>query len=173
MKTQTANKKYSMMMFSALASLMLITAACQKNSGGGNNNAPPPVVVTPGCTVQPCTGIPGGGVQLYGGTTTNSSSFQIQFQVSGDQSGNGMGYITGNVRANFLCNINQPISGDYTLQGQGNLTSDVFSGNVMLTSVSGQMPINAYVETIPTRTQGSGMFRLYLQCVTGLVMMNF
>lgn len=164
MKTQTANKKYSMMMFSALASLMLITAACQKNSGGGNNNAPPPVVVTPGCTVQPCTGIPGGGVQLYGGTTTNGFYTQAQFQVSGDQSGNGMGTISGVVNINnYVCQVGQPsLNGPYNIQmsQQGYLNSDVFTGTVTLVGPQGSIP--AFIKVIPSRTQGAGLFSLYL-----------
>lgn len=164
MKTQTATKKYSMLLFSALTSLMLITAACQKNNGS-SPPPPPPPVVTPNCTgmVQPCSGIPGG-VNLYGGTTTNGFYTQAQFQVSGDQSGTGMGSISGMININnYVCQVGQPnLNGQYNIQmsQQGYLQSDVFTGTVTLVGPQGSIP--AFIKVVPSRTQGAGLFTVIL-----------
>jgi hypothetical protein len=173
MKTQTVAKKYSMLLFSALASLMLMTAACQKSGGGSNANNVPVAPIYPGaCPVQPCAGQ----VPLYGGTTINGTYFQVQFQVTGDQTGNGYGMITGQVNAtgNFLCQIGQPIIGSYTLQGQGQMINDVFQGNISLMPLTGgTIPMNAYVTIVPSRIQGAGLFSLQLPCFTSQHDMNF
>jgi hypothetical protein len=161
-----------MLLFSALASLMLMTAACQKNGGGSNNTPVAPIY--PGCTVQPCVG-GAGQVALYNGTTTNGSFFQVQFQVTGDQSGNGYGMITGQLNANnFLCQMGQYISGSYSIQGQGQMVNDVFQGNVSLMPITGGVaPMNAYVTIVPSRVQGAGLLSLQVPCFTSQHDMNF
>lgn len=166
MKTQNMTNKISKILFTALASLVMMNAACQKSS---SNSTPPPPVVTPTCTIQPCAG-PGvvGGQMLYGGTTAGSNyGAQAQFQVNGDVSGNGMGSIAGSVNFNnFVCQVGQPnLMGAYNIQmsQQGYLQSDVFTGQVMLVGPQGS--VAAGIKVIPTRTQGTGLFTLYLtQC---------
>lgn len=180
MKTQTVTKKYSMLLFSALASLMLMTAACQKNNSGGNNNPAPVGPIYPGCTVQPCAGGPGQ-VPLYGGTTNGMNGVQAQFQVTGDQSGNGMASITGQVNftGNYVCQVGMPnLMGPYMIQmtQQAYLQSDVFDGMVML---QGQGTIAARINIVPVRTQNTGLFTLVLsQCrdlygMPPVIQMNF
>jgi len=164
MKTQT--NKISKLLFTALASLVLMNTACQKK----NDSPPPPPPPPPVCTVQPCVnGIPGvGGQLLYSGTASSyAGTTQAQFQVSGDVSGNGMGQIAGSVTFNnWVCQVGQPnLSGGYTMQPsqQGYLQSDVFTGTVMLVGPQGSIP--ATVKVVPTRTQGIGLFSLFLnQC---------
>lgn len=180
MKTQTTTKKYSMLLFSALASLMLMTAACQKN-GGGSSNPAPVGPVYPGCTIQPCVG-GAGQVPLYGGTANSMTGTQVQFQVIGDSTGAGMASITGGVTFNnYVCRLGQPnLAGPYTIQmtQQGYLQSDMFYGSVMLTGPQGSIP--ATIQVIPSRPQNTGLFRLYLtQCMDAygyspvLMEMNF
>lgn len=162
MKTQTSTNKISKVLFTALASLVLMNTACQKNSGNNSGTG----VVTPVCTVQPCVGVVGGPGQgpLYGGTTTNGFYTQSQFQVTGDQSGYGVGYITGTVNINnYVCQVGQPnLNGPFTIQmtQQGVLQADVFTGNVMLVGPQGSIP--ASIKVVPSRTQGAGLFSVYL-----------
>jgi len=167
MKKQTATKKHSLLMFSALASLMLMTAACQKSGGGGGSA---PAVVTPTCTIQPCAGVPGGGVELYSGMT-NGTYAQTQFQVLGDPGGNGMGSIAGVVNMNnYICAQSSPymngpyltLMGPYSIQmtQSGSLVADVFTGYVNLVGPQGTIP--AAIKVVPTRTAGTGLFSLYL-----------
>lgn len=162
MKTQTSTNIISKILFTALASLVLMNTACQKSSSNNNSGAG---VVTPVCTIQPCTGVGGAGqVPLYGGTTTNGFYTQAQFQVTGDQSGYGVAYITGTVNINnYVCQLNQPnLNGPFTIQmtQQGILQADVFTGNVMLVGPQGSIP--ASIKVVPSRTQGTGLFTLYL-----------
>lgn len=171
MKTQTMTNKIGKLLFTALASLVLMNAACQKNND--SSVAAQPIGVYPnGCPTYPCT--PGvGQVALYGGTTTNGNYFQVNFQVTGDQSGYGSGFITGVVNANnFLCNMGpQYIAGQFQMQGQGTMSADVFNGMVTLSGPTGTF--STQVQVVPSRTQGAGLFSLALPCVTNRVDMNF
>ncbi|HEY8269579.1 MAG TPA: hypothetical protein VIG33_01720 [Pseudobdellovibrionaceae bacterium] len=166
MKTQTNTNKMRKLVFVTLASLTVITTACSKNNSGGGNAAPPPVVVTPPvCPIQPCVnGMVGGGQMLYGGTTTSAGYFQAQFQVMGSPSGTGPGSITGVVQINnYVCQIGQPnLNGPFTIQmtQQGQLNADVFTGTVNLVGPQGMIP--AAIEVVPTRTQSTGLFSLWL-----------
>ncbi len=181
MKTQTATKKYSMLLFSALAALMLIAAACQKNNGG-NSNPAPVAPIYPGCTVQPCVGGVGQ-VPLYGGTANSMvTGIQVQFQVVGDQTGVGNGSISGQVifQTPYLCQWGSAsLSGPFTIQQmqQGTLYQDVFDAAVNLTGPQGTM--SATVHIVPTRTVNAGNFTLVLnQCrdlywMPPVIQMNF
>jgi hypothetical protein len=163
MKTQTNTNKMRKLVFVALASLTVLTTACSKNNGGGNPAPPPPVAITPSCPIQPCAGGLGGGQMLYGGTT-NGSILQSQFQVFGNPTGNGPASITGTVNINnYVCEVGRPnLTGPYTIQmtQPGQLMADVFTANVSLVGPQGAIP--AGIEVVPSRTQGSGLFTLWL-----------
>ncbi len=160
MKTQTNTNKMTKLVFVALT---LMTLACSKNSGGG---AAQPGPVIPNCTIQPCAGGVVGGQMLYGGTTTYGYNTQAQFQVFGDQSGNGPGSIAGTVNINnYVCEVgtNKPnLNGPFTIQmiQQGLLNSDVFTGKVNLVGPQGTIP--ADIEVVPTRTQSAGLITIWL-----------
>ncbi|WP_413291133.1 hypothetical protein [Bdellovibrio sp. HCB337] len=164
MKTQTTKNKMMKVLFGALAAITVMTSACSKNSSNNTPAVPPPIVVGPGgCAVPGC--IPGGGQFLYGGTTINGmfNLAQAQFQVTGDMSGNGPGSITGVVTFNnYLCQMGVQLTGQYQIQmmQQGSLAADVFTGNVTL--IGGQGSIPAGIQVVPTRTQGTGLFSLYV-----------
>lgn len=166
MKNQTNRNKTVKLALITLASLTVMLTACSKNNnGGGGNAAPPPVVVTPPvCPVQPCLNGMGGGQVLYGGTTTNGIFFQVQFQVSGNLSGNGPGVISGVVQINnYVCQVGQPnLSGPYTIQmtQPGQLNADVFTGVVSLVGPQGAIP--AQIQIVPTRTQNTGLLTIFL-----------
>lgn len=144
-------KKIKGSLIGLLAVMTLFTTACQKSSSGNTGvPAPVPPMYPGGCTVPGCGpgGVVGGvvgGVPLYGGATTNSQYLQIQFQVSGDPSGTGMGSISGvvNVIQPYLCSGMMP--GSFPLQATqaGTLQAGIFSGYVMLGNVQ------AAIQTVP------------------------
>jgi hypothetical protein len=180
MKTQTATKKYSMLLFSTLASLLLMTAACQK--GGGSNNNTAVNGIYPSCTVQPCAGGVGQ-VPLYGGTASSMiTGVQAQFQVVGESSGVGYANVTGQVvfMSPYVCQIGSPyLSGPFTIQSMqpGTLYQDVFDGVVNLAGP--QATLMAKVHAVPARPQNTGLLSLtLLQCrdfngMNPVIEMNF
>lgn len=151
MKALNNSNKMMKVLFIALASLVLMNTACQKNNGNNNNAVPVPVYPN-GCATYPCG--PTGGQLLYSGGTTNGMFAQATFQVSGDPSGNGMGYISGTVSFNnWVCQVGMPnLMGSYAMQmaQQGFLASGMFSGMVLLSGPTGQIP--ASVQVVPPST---------------------
>lgn len=152
MKALNNSNKMMKALFIALASLVLMNTACQKNN---NNNGPatvPPPAYPNGCPTYPCG--PTGGQLLYSGGTTNGMFAQATFQVSGEPSGNGPGYISGTVTFNnWVCQIGMPnLAGPFTMQmaQQGFLSGGMFTGMVVLTGPTGQIP--ASVQVVPPST---------------------
>lgn len=164
MKTQNYNNLMKQVLFGALVVFAMMTTACNKGSKG-HSAPPPPVAMVPpgGCMTYPCNVGAGGGQYLYGGTTINGYYTQAQFQVYGDMTGNGIGSIAGVVTFNnFICQVGTALSGPYQIQmmQQGSLTADVFSGYVGL--IGPQGTIQAAIQVVPSRTQGTNLFSLYV-----------
>lgn len=174
MKTQNYAKQMTKVLFGALAAIVVLTTACSKSSNDNNPvPVPPPPVYPGGCVTAGCTPGGVGGQFLYGGTTSGGFLTQAQFQVYGNAGGNGPGSISGAVSFNnYICQVGAaPLNGPFQIQmaQQGTLTADVFEGTIGLLGPQGT--IQAAVQVVPTRTQGTGLFSLYV-CNTRIDM-NF
>lgn len=187
MKTQTNKNRSSKILLAALASMVLMNVACaKKNSSGGGGTVAAPAPVNPACTTQYCP--PGGvvGQVLYGGITTNSNLMQVQFEVSGDPSGNGPGSIVGTVSFNnYICPMGPTgpnglfpvLTGPYAIQmtQQGLLQAHVFESAVMLVGPQGSFP--AQLQVIPVQPGRTHLYPnddLFSIAVCGSVMdVNF
>ncbi len=143
MKTLTI-KNIKGSLLGLLTVMALFTTACQKSSTN-NTGVPAPGPMYPGgCGTPNC--MPGGivgGVALYGGATINSQYLQVQFQVSGDPSGNGMGSISGvvNVIQPYLCSGIGPGSFPLAMTQPGTLQAGIFSGYVIVGNVQAAIQV--------------------------------
>lgn len=136
-----SSRKTKGVLLALLAAMTLLTTACQKNSSSA------PVVVGPspmypgGCGAAPCGVV--GGAALYGGATVNSQYLQVQFQVTGDPSGNGPGTISGmvNVIQPYYCSGMLPGSFPIVATQPGTLTAGIYQGWVALGNVQGAIQV--------------------------------
>jgi hypothetical protein len=154
MKTLNTKTKMTKLMFGFLTALVMMTTACSKSS---NSPAPAPAPVYPvGCTSNPCNpgGITGGQL-LYSGQTQGSTYVNAQFQVYGNQSGDGAGSVSGVVQfSNWLCANGGNLAGQYQLTAQGNLIGGQYNGYGQMTSSQ------VYLQIDPGTTSGPGLFSI-------------